>query len=82
MSSTHPASHPATLDRILDDAQRDRALYIFGPEDGSLDKEIRDWCEDVVYIPTTGCMNLAATVNVVLYDRLAKGNNTRSGPKY
>lgn len=60
----------------------DRALYIFGPEDGSLDKEIRDWCEDVVYIPTTGCMNLAATVNVVLYDRLAKGNNTRSGPKY
>ena len=50
----------------------DRALYIFGPEDGSLDKEIRDWCEDVVYIPTTGCMNLAATVNVVLYDRMAK----------
>ena len=34
----------------------DRALYIFGPEDGSLDKEIRDWCEDVVYIPTTGCI--------------------------
>jgi tRNA(Leu) C34 or U34 (ribose-2'-O)-methylase TrmL len=60
----------------------DRALYIFGPEDGSLDKEIRDWCEDVVYIPTQGCMNLAATVNVVLYDRMAKGNNTRSGPQF
>ncbi|VVP83430.1 hypothetical protein PS934_00900 [Pseudomonas fluorescens] len=60
----------------------DRALYIFGPEDGSLDKEIRDWCEDVVYIPTTGCMNLAATVNVVLYDRMSKGLNTRSGPKF
>jgi tRNA(Leu) C34 or U34 (ribose-2'-O)-methylase TrmL len=61
----------------------DRALYIFGPEDGSLDKEIRDWCGDeVVYIPTNGCMNLAATVNVVLYDRLAKGNNTRSGPLF
>jgi tRNA(Leu) C34 or U34 (ribose-2'-O)-methylase TrmL len=27
-------------------------------------------------------MNLAATVNVVLYDRMAKGNNTRSGPKF
>ncbi|HEJ2451415.1 TPA: TrmH family RNA methyltransferase, partial [Vibrio cholerae] len=25
-----------------------------------------------VYVPTHGCMNLAATVNVVLYDRLAK----------
>jgi tRNA(Leu) C34 or U34 (ribose-2'-O)-methylase TrmL len=60
----------------------DRALYIFGAEDGSLSKEIRDWCEDVVYIPTNGCMNLAATVNVVLYDRLAKGNNTRSGPGF
>ncbi len=60
----------------------DRALYIFGAEDGSLSKEIRDWCEDVVYIPTKGCMNLAATVNVVLYDRLAKGNNTRSGPQF
>ncbi|RMR20468.1 hypothetical protein ALP90_00126 [Pseudomonas amygdali pv. ulmi] len=33
----------------------DRALYIFGPEDGSLDQDIRDWCEDVVYIPTEGC---------------------------
>lgn len=60
----------------------DRALYIFGPEDGSLDQDIRDWCEDVVYIPTEGCMNLAATVNVVLYDRMAKGINTRSGPQF
>ncbi|MBD9481913.1 RNA methyltransferase [Pseudomonas sp. PDM14] len=61
----------------------DRALYIFGPEDGTLNQEIRDWCGDeVVYIPTQGCMNLAATVNVVLYDRLAKGNNTRSGPQF
>ena len=61
----------------------DRALYIFGPEDGSLQQEILDWCgAEVVYIPTQGCMNLAATVNVVLYDRLAKGNNTRSGPLF
>ncbi|MBU0538004.1 MAG: 23S rRNA methyltransferase, partial [Gammaproteobacteria bacterium] len=29
----------------------------------------------IVYIPTKGCMNLAATVNVVLYDRLAKGEH-------
>lgn len=50
----------------------ERAFYIFGPEDGTLDKAIRAWCTDVVYIPTVGCMNLAATVNVVLYDRLAK----------
>jgi tRNA(Leu) C34 or U34 (ribose-2'-O)-methylase TrmL len=60
----------------------DRAFYVFGPEDGTLSKEVRDWCEEVVYIPTQGCMNLAATVNVVLYDRLAKGHNTRSGARY
>jgi len=50
----------------------ERAFYIFGPEDGSLKSEISAWCEDIVYVPTNGCMNLAATVNVVLYDRLVK----------
>jgi hypothetical protein len=55
-----------------------RAFYIFGSEDGSLKKTqaIRSWCKDIVYIPTTGCMNLAATVNVVLYDRLCKSKAT------
>lgn len=48
------------------------AFYIFGPEDGSISKEILNWCDEVVYVPTLGCMNLAATCNVVLYDRLAK----------
>ncbi len=32
----------------------------------------------MVYIPTVGCMNLAATVNVLLYDRLAKSSNIES----
>jgi len=48
------------------------ALYIFGPEDGTLEQGIIDRADAVVYIPTVGCMNLAATVNVLLYDRLAK----------
>lgn len=50
----------------------DNAIYIFGPEDGSLSQSIVNQADSVVYIPTVGCMNLAATVNVVLYDRLAK----------
>lgn len=50
----------------------DNAFYIFGPEDGSISKDILKWCDEVVYVPTIGCMNLAATCNVVLYDRLAK----------
>ena len=50
----------------------ERAFYIFGAEDNTLGDRITSWCRDVVYVPTNRCMNLAATVNVVLYDRLAK----------
>lgn len=48
------------------------AVYIFGPEDSSIKQDVIDIADDVVYVPTVGCMNLAATVNVLLYDRLAK----------
>ena len=57
----------------------ENALYIFGPEDGSISQEIINQADAVVYIPTVGCMNLAATVNVVLYDRLAKSEKDFSG---
>lgn len=50
----------------------DQAIYIFGPEDGSIPQALIDRADHVVYIPTIGCMNLAATVNVLLYDKLAK----------
>ncbi|MFL0804927.1 MAG: RNA methyltransferase [Agarilytica sp.] len=52
----------------------EEALYIFGPEDGSIAPSLVNKADAVVYIPTTGCMNLAATVNVLLYDRMAKQN--------
>jgi tRNA(Leu) C34 or U34 (ribose-2'-O)-methylase TrmL len=57
---------------LMDFVHPDNAYYIFGPEDGSIKKELLDHCQHVVYIPTIGCMNLAATVHVVLYDRMAK----------
>ncbi|BCE01218.1 RNA methyltransferase [Marinicellulosiphila megalodicopiae] len=50
----------------------EQAIYVFGPEDGSIDLSIVKSADHVVYIPTIGCMNLAATTNVVLYDRMAK----------
>ena len=50
----------------------DRAYYIFGAEDNTLGRRVLDKCKHVVKIPTASCMNLAATVNVVLYDRLCK----------
>ena len=49
-----------------------RAVYLFGPEDGTLGKRHLDRAQHVVYIPTRNCMNLAACVNVVLYDRMTK----------
>jgi len=57
---------------LLEFQHPQNAFYIFGPEDGTLDQAIIDAADSVVYIPTIGCLNLAATVNVVLYDRLAK----------
>ena len=50
----------------------ERAFYVFGAEDATLGRRVLERCRDRVMIPTSGCMNLAATVNVVLYDRLAK----------
>jgi tRNA(Leu) C34 or U34 (ribose-2'-O)-methylase TrmL len=50
----------------------ERALYVFGPEDGTLGKQHTARAQHIVSIPTQFCMNLAATVNVVLYDRIAK----------
>ena len=52
----------------------ERAFYIFGAEDATLGKRITDKCRDIVMVPTTHCMNLAATANVVLYDRMCKNN--------
>ena len=71
---------------LADYKHPERAFYIFGPEDGTLGARVLSWCRDVIYIPMDGCMNLAATVNVVLYDRASKmrktpnvGNNRPEG---
>lgn len=57
---------------LLNFVHPERAYYIFGPEDGSVRKSIIESAPCVVQIPMNGCMNLAATANVVLYDRVAK----------
>jgi tRNA(Leu) C34 or U34 (ribose-2'-O)-methylase TrmL len=56
----------------------DNALYLFGPEDGTLTQDVVSRADHVVYLPTRGCLNLAATVNVVMYDRVAKLNSIES----
>lgn len=57
---------------IQDFKHPERAFYILGPEDGSVPKAISERCQHHVYVPTNGCMNLAATANVVLFDRMMK----------
>ena len=52
------------------------ALYVFGPEDGTISQDIIDRADSVVYVPTIGCLNLAASVNVLFYDRLCKGEQS------
>jgi tRNA(Leu) C34 or U34 (ribose-2'-O)-methylase TrmL len=75
----HPVgSTPIAIDLIpgavslFDFVHPKRAFYIFGPEDGTLGAKHTNRCAHRVYVPTDGCMNLAATVNVVLYDRAMK----------
>lgn len=48
------------------------ALYVFGPEDGSVPSVIARHCHRFVSIPTRHCLNLATSVSTVLYDRQAK----------
>jgi tRNA(Leu) C34 or U34 (ribose-2'-O)-methylase TrmL len=48
------------------------ALYVFGPEDGSVSQIFKRFCHWFIYIPSAHCLNLSAAINVVLYDRRAK----------
>lgn len=57
---------------LMDFKHPERAFYVFGAEDGTLGARVLSWCPRRLMVPTRFCMNLAACVNVVLYDRMAK----------
>jgi tRNA(Leu) C34 or U34 (ribose-2'-O)-methylase TrmL len=50
----------------------EKALYVFGPEDGSIPSVYVRHCHRFVVIPTRHCVNLAAAVYIMLYDRFVK----------
>lgn len=50
----------------------ENAVYVFGPEDGSIDKVARHNCHRFVTIPSIHCLNLSSAVGVLMYDRHAK----------
>lgn len=58
--SLHDFVHPAN------------AVYIFGPEDGSVGADITRLCHRFVRIPSKHCFNLGVAVSLVLYDRALK----------
>lgn len=47
-------------------------LYVFGPEDGGLQRMHLSFCHRFVVIPTRHCVNLSAAIYIVLYDRYLK----------
>ena len=49
-----------------------RAVYLLGPEDGSLSKAALSVCTHVVKVDTAYCLNQAMAGTVVLYDRHMK----------
>lgn len=50
------------------------AVYVFGPEDGSIPQIMLKHCHRFVVIPSKHCVNLAAAIYLILYDRIAKLN--------
>ena len=52
---------------IMDFNHPKQALYIFGPEDGTLEVPPN---KKVVYVPTVGSLNVTVAVGTVLYDRM------------
>jgi tRNA(Leu) C34 or U34 (ribose-2'-O)-methylase TrmL len=47
----------------------ENAVYVFGPEDGSVPKVARQFCHRFVILPSDHCLNLAAAVSCVLMHR-------------
>lgn len=50
----------------------ERAIYLLGPEDGSLSKEAIKICQQVVKFNSKYCLNVASAGTVVMYDRQTK----------
>lgn len=50
----------------------ERAVYLLGPEDGSLSNAAVAMCQHVVRFSSAYCLNVASAGTVVLYDRQQK----------
>lgn len=62
---------------VVDFGHPERAVYLLGPEDGSLPPAVLSHCQSVIDIPGSHCLNLAVAGSIVLFDRIAKGVEAR-----
>jgi tRNA(Leu) C34 or U34 (ribose-2'-O)-methylase TrmL len=74
-----PEKHTIVAIELSDDATSlydfvhpPQAVYMFGPEDGSLDAKYVGIAKHKVFIPTHHSLNLAQTANIICYDRSMK----------
>ncbi len=69
---------PVAVDRfdgaeqLQDFVHPERAVYVFGPEDGSIPPGYLGLCHRQVIIPSFECFNLAVATGIVLADRFMK----------
>lgn len=47
-------------------------IYLLGSESNGLSDYAKNMCHDLIYIPSTGCLNVSVTGSIVLYDRVSK----------
>jgi tRNA(Leu) C34 or U34 (ribose-2'-O)-methylase TrmL len=61
-------------ERLQDFVHPKNAVYIFGPEDGSIPSPILNRCHRFVIIPTRNhfCLNLATAAATIMWDRVVK----------
>lgn len=61
-------------ERLQDFEHPANAVYVFGPEDGSVPPAVLGMCHRFVIIPTVKhfCLNLATAVATILWDRAVK----------
>ena len=51
---------------LLEFEHPENAVYVFGPEDGSIPKSWRGRCHHRVFIPTEHCLNLSVAIGTIL----------------
>jgi tRNA(Leu) C34 or U34 (ribose-2'-O)-methylase TrmL len=67
-------------ERLQDFIHPENAVYVFGPEDGSISNEVLSQCHRFLIIPVKHCLNLATAVATVMWDRASKLNTGLAEP--